>query len=662
MKDSELTGLGYYIKDTLFGAWQKERQSSVEKDMQIDLDAFNGVTEGFWKADETEGWRSDTTIQITKMKVLTAYSMVIDILLQGGKIPFTFKSSPWDRVVFDELPDEQRQAVENSIDDMKALIEQQFGDCHADRQLMKCVMAAAIYGEAYGKYYVHEVERFGFEQSMDGQDLWEPTETMVTSPAWEYISNWSVYRDLETEDMQAGQGVIQRGMMSPYELRQKKDGGEDSLWIDDAIDLAIESADQPEQTQGSKDTSTLPPGMRNIKHRHKTMQSLEFWGRVPRIIAKEFEAELKKGEHGKSSFDFTDFEHDGDEVEIMALMADNEVVRYSRNKPSTRPFYRMLWEIALDETSGTGIPKNLRSIQKVINGGVRAFEDNKKLSANVVAAVKRQFLPNWDGKFVPGTELEVSDECDDAGKAIQQIIIQDVGQSLLDLIGLFERYSDEASQIPKILQGAVHDKQKADTLGEMNMLQANAGKYIGGVIKNFDEGLVEPAVTDFYQYNMQDPGIKKGKGNYIAQALGFTSFQNQVIRLQKLMQGLNLVLNSEVLLAETKVRDVLEEIWKAFDIDPAQTMKTEEEKQADAQGRAQMQAEEEAKIKALVQEENAMEEQSKDREHARKMDEIDAKIKGDIDKLEEKFENDLVLKKVEQNKPEKPKEAQSDQA
>lgn len=650
---SELSSLGYYIKDTLFENWRKERQS-IEIEMQTDLDSFNAVVTGdYWKQGETEDWKSNTFVQITKMKVMAAYSMVIDILLQGGKIPFTLNPSPWDSVVFEDLPPEQRQQIEDSMDDMKGLIQQQLADCHADRQLMKTVMSAAIYGETYAKYYVHEVERTGFQEDPSiGQ--WMPYRNIVTSPAFEYISNWSIYRDLETEDLQAGQGIIQRSMISPYELRQKMGGG---YWIDEAIERAIAEAEEPSQTQGSTDTSTLPPGLRNIQHRHKTIEGLEFWGRAPRVLVEQFEKELKlkspKKEASIQMFDFLDYEHDGDEVEIMVVMADDEIVRYSRNKPNSRPYYRTVWEIALDETSGTGIPKNLRSIQKVINGGVRAFEDNKKLSANVMAAVKRQYTPDWDGVFKPGAEIELSDECDDARQAIQQVIIQDVGQTLLDLIGMFERYADEASQLPKIMQGVTHDKQRPDTLGELNMLQANAGKYLGGVIKNFDEGLIEPVITDFYKYNMADPEITKGKGNYIAKPLGFTSFQNQVVRLQKLMQGLNLVMSSEILLAETKVREVLEEIWKAFDIDTGQVMKTPEEKQAEAQQAAEMQAQAEAKQQQMIQQQMMIEEAAKQQDHKRAMEELQIKIQGDIQKVEEKFEGDLVLKKLDQQSKEK---------
>jgi len=674
LPSENISALGYYLKEVLYENWKNDRHA-IETEMQKNLDAFNAaITGDFWKSGETEDWRSDTFVEITKTKVIGAYSMIIDTMLQGGQYPFDLKPSPWDDVVFEDLPPEQKRKSQDDIDDMKRTIEQQLLDCHADRQLMKNVMAAAIYGETYGKYYIHEVERSGFKSInvAQGENLnintpeffrWEPHKQLIDSPAVTYVSNWSIFRDLEDEDLQESAGISQRELWSPYNLRQKM-GRPNSYWIDNAIKRAIANADTQTHVTGptniSSDTTNLPPGLRNIKYRQKTIEVLEFWVRVPREIAESFEKDLAKEKDttqeeslSPSTYDALDYDPDGDEIEIMAIMADDEVVRYSRNYPKSRPFYRVLWEINLDETSGTGVPKNLRAVQKVINGAVRAFEDNKKLSANIIAVTKRQFVPDWDGTFKPGQEIEISDECDDARKAIAQLVIQDVGDTLLTLIGLFERYADEISQLPKILQGSVHTKDKPDTLGEMNMLQANAGKYLGSVIKNFDEGLIEPVITDFYRYNMLDPNIQKGKGNYIATALGFTSFQNQTIRLQKLMQGLGLVIQDPELRQLTKLKDILEEIWKALDVDISQVLKTPEELQAEAQQQAQMQAQIEAKTRQLINEEAMRFEAGKQADHRREMELLMAKTKSEIDKIEEKFENDLILKKVESAKKQK---------
>lgn len=588
----EKSGLAYYLRQELFHHWQKERKQLLESKWQRNIDAFNSVTTGFWKKDEAKDWRSDTFIALTKMKVLAAYSIILDMLLQGGKIPFELVPSPWDFVVLEDLPDEECQYIKDAIEDMTGIIHQQLVDCNADRQLMKHIMSGAIYGETYSKWFVQDVERNGFKQTsfapeglQDPQGQYARFESFKTthnSPAWGYVSVWNIFRDLETDDLQAGQGIIQRQMISPYMLRQKIG---QPLYNGRAIQKAIKSAKQPGGPESSQDTPTLPPGLRDIAYRHNTIENLEFWVRVPRKVVDDYEEELKT--NGDQFNSEVEIEYDGDEVEIMAVLADNEIVRYARNQPNNRPFDRAVWEIKLDHVEATSVADNVEDEQLALVGMVRAFEDNKKLSANVILATKKDMLAPGalDDGIKPGMDIEVADEVDDARKAVQQIIIHDVGQTLLDGIALMERYGDEASQIPKLSQGFIPDKKKPDTAYELSQLLTNAGKYIGGVIKNFDEGLLEPNTNRFYKYNMEDPELEKGKGNFIAKALGFTSFQNKMLRSQNLQRFFALLLSSEILANEGKVSEILAEIAKTLDLEPSQVLKTIEQKQKEAKER-----------------------------------------------------------------------------
>jgi len=594
----EITGLGYYIRNDIYHNFKLDRKD-LEVKWQRNLDAFNSVSTGHWKKGEAKGWRSDTFIQATKIKVLSAYSIVTDMMLAGSKIPFSLKPAPADAMAFEDMPDEQKEETKDQIEDAQAIIDQQFEDCKADRELMKCIMSGAMYGESISKKYIHMVKRSGFNQvSMAPQGLqddgrytrFQEDVQEVKSPAVENKSLWNFFRDLETDDLQAGIGCVERDFASPYELR-KLIGK--PFWIKANIERAIEQADPPGGKMHQKTDAALPPGLRDIKHRHKTMERLEFWGRVPRNIVEDFEEGLETGEEASGMLFTIDSEHTGDEVEIMCVMADDEVVRYSRMEDGERPYDRAVWEIKLDHTSGTGVADNLEAGQQVLNGMVRAFEDNKKLSANVITAVKKRYLaPGWDGDIQPGTQLEIAEECDDARRAIQQIIIQDVGESLLDGIHLIERYNDEASQLPKIMQGETADKKSPDTAYELNQLLQNAGKYLGGVIRNYDEGHIEPWGGHFFRYNMADPNQTKGKGNFIAKAMGFSSFQDRVERLGKLMQVINLILSHEAVESECKLREVLTEVFKALDTDPNTVLKTADEKNEESQRMLQARDEE----------------------------------------------------------------------
>jgi hypothetical protein len=573
--------------------WKKDR-GALEKKWQKNLDAFRCVSSDYWKEKEAEEWRSNTFVPLTKTKVLGAWSIIIDLLLMNNRIPFDLKPSPWDDVTMDDMDQSYQDAINDSIHDMKGLIDQQFVDCNADRALMKCVMSAAIYGETYAKFYVYELVRKMFKsvdmapQGIDPAKAqqfqrFERTEERKNAPGIEYWSIWNVYRDLETNDIQEGIGVILTDTWSPFHLRKRAGQGEESYYLDNNIEEAIKTADKTRNTASTKDSSSLPPGKRDIQNSARTLDMVEFWGRAPTKLVESFEAEMKND--GKTISSIDQYERDGNETEIMCLLAGDHIVRFSRNEEGHRPIYRAVWEDILDEPGGTGVPDNLESIQKPLNGMVRSFEDNKKLSSNIQGIGNSEKAPDWDHKMFPGLFIDVDDTVDDVSKVWSQFIVQDVGESLLNGISLYERFGDDASMLPKIMQGAVLDKRKPDTFGEMSMLQANAGKYIGGVMKNLDEGLLENWAQDFYEYNMDDPDIQKGKGSFIAQALGYSSYQDRIVRVNKIMQALQLITTDPEMKAECKLDKMLFEAFKAMDMDVANFIKTSDEKAAENEAR-----------------------------------------------------------------------------
>lgn len=655
----EYSGLGYFVREMLFKEFKQDRQP-IELKWRKNLNAFKAITEKVWKKGEGEDWRSTTFIQMTKQKVLAAYAMVIDMLLQGGKFPFALIPSPEDEVEFEDLPDEERELVEDSIDDMTALIHQQLQDCNADRQLMKNVMSAPIYGETYAEKYVHVVTRKGYRKIMlapegtpDPQrfDRWEKFSESKNAPAFQYVSNWNIFRDLESEDIQSGRGYIKREMVSAFDLQKLKD---EPFALPDKIDAAIQHATPPGGTgHGGEDDAMLPPILRDIQNRSKTIEKLRFWGRAPIKLVQDFENEILSKSGGDNFDSLSELEHDGNEVEIMLTMADTEIIEFALNDTGKRPLYRVVWEEKLDHAEATGVCDNIEDVQQVLNGMVRAFEDNIKLIANVLIAVKKRFLAPGalkDG-IRPGAEIPIAEECDDARKAIQQVTIQDITGSLITGIPLFERYADEASQVPRFAHAMETKDRKPETLGEMQIIQTNTGKYLGAVIKNFDEGLIEPVTMDFFEYNMDDPTVTKGKGNFKTRALGFSSFQDRVIRRAQLMHGLNLAMSHEILAAEVKPREILSDLWKALDMDPTTIFKTAEEKQQEFEQQMELRAQEEARVRQLQTEIQAIETEAEivteDAKHEMELETKELEHDQDLEKIDREFENDLALKAIE---------------
>lgn len=574
------TGLATYLT-TLFDEWKKNREP-LEKKWNRNLKIIKGEDVETWKVGEGDKWRSKTFIKVVKAKVFIAYSIIIDVFLQGGLVPFALKFSPFE--------EKRRQAMgaqddeSKSIDEMTDRIREQLTDFRADKEYQKKILSLAYYGRGYSKYTIRSIDIPGFRPSVvedeDG-NLVELPELPAYGiekkqvPGHEYRSVWCIVSDPENYDLQKNRGTFEYSLICPYELRQKIGK---RFYIEEAIKGVIAEASKQDTVE--KD-DTLPPDKREVLYRKSSIKWREFWGRAPRGLVEEFEKD-SLGKDGVVSN--PEWEEDiGDEVEVMVEMADDTIIRFVRREDhAKRPYKKCLWEESLDEDIGVSIADNMEGIQTSLNGMQRAFEDNKKLSGNVITATKRRFLsPNTPENITPGMNIEVSESCDDARKAIAPIVIPDVGKTLLDGLNLMEKWGDVVSQVPTIAQGFSLAKHKPDTLGEVQLMMQNLGKYFGMVIKNIDEEFTEPEIRDLYDYNMMDADYPGEKSDMTVHATGFTSFQNKVVVAQKIRELLALALSdrSGRIVREIKVRPHLEEIYKNMDVDVDKFLKTESEKQ-----------------------------------------------------------------------------------
>jgi len=79
------------------------------------------------------------------------------------------------------------------------------------------------------------------------------------------------------------------------------------------------------------------------------------------------------------------------------------------------------------------------------------------------------------------------------------------------------------------------------------------------------------------------PGGAERQGRYDVHPLGFTSFQDRVVRLQAIQQFLGLVLADPELRQLVRLDDALREVCKALDLDPDQWLKSVQQLQQEAQ-------------------------------------------------------------------------------
>lgn len=600
-----LAGPTEYLQ-TRFTNYQTNRKNIQDKWDRNHRAFIREEGDEVWKSGEGEKWRSKTYLGKTREKVMAATALIIDIMLQSGKIPYAFKPSRWQSEGL-VSPDDQL-LIEQSIEAMTAHVDQQLVDTHADRQLMKHAMSLGLYGMTWGKRIVHDVKRSGWRKqtlTVDGiedysrtptAETWAKWQVQFKSPGWVYVPVWDIFWDLESPDnIQESAGLFHRQIVSPFWLRSKigRPYFIESNLIAAAKEAGSPGANQSPNINDTTDMTSLAPMLRDMTYRNNTLTYREYWGRIPREQAKKIEENLVQyGWEGEpSDLHIEESEQPGDEVEVLACTCGSHIVRYCRNTPDNRPFASAKCEDNIEEETPWGIADNCEPLQMVINGAMRAFEDNKKLSANVILALKRRLLERCPDTFTPGMKLEISEECDDARKAIQQVVIQDVGQSLVSLLEMALPMLDDSSMVPRIAQGFTDPNVQTAT--EVSVRQVQASKYIGMIIRNLDEGIVEPLVQYLYEYNMDDPDVVEGKGNYTVQALGFSAYQNKVERLRKIQELLALALSNPSLEKMTKLKNLYREVVKATDLDPDFVVVDErtEPPQPDPVMEAQIQAE-----------------------------------------------------------------------
>ena len=645
---SSSTSLASWIKES-YDTWSKMRNKKLTPKWMRNLKLFSGedIEKQFKTAGDEQddvSWKSKTFIKIIKVKVMMAYSLLVDVLLGNGQIPF--------KLTFDDFMQDAEQYDDDQLDEvieqMTSQIRQWHKDRHADREMMKSLFSMCLYGEGW--------------QVLNGEPIQRPNGEVETVRGWDYISVWNMVWDMESADFnnpKKCQGVIEHEYVSAYELWLLTQAEEDKdSYYEEAITTLISASKESigDAKVSTTDTDNLPPAFRDVLNRKRNIQRMEFWGRAPVVLVKDFLEQMEKIKTLEELTEMHDYieEYDGAEIEIVAELGvcgqQEHIIRLDFNESGKRPYKRCLLELTLDGQPPSGVADNLEDIQVSLNGMIRSFEDNKKLSANVIIAVIAKYLPPgamkkiYEGKLL---ELQKSD-IDDIRKVIQPFVIPDVGETLLSGIALTRNLADLVSQLPSILQGEMLTKQKPDTAYEMSQLLEGAGKYLGQAVKNIDEMFIEDEVKELLDYIESPVNLK-------VNATGFQSYQDKVIQFNRLMKVLQIVLSDEVLAGEAKLRKHLDEIYKASDLDPDDFLKSDDEKQDDLkqQELAKMQAleeqvqlmAEEARAKAVAEAEAKAEIERVKGEESRTTEEV----KGDEERetSEQEFHQDIVLQGLE---------------
>lgn len=644
MNDSRaVSPLAEYLTNVLHRRWASDRRELEIKWEQND-NTIRRIRQKNWKNGEGEDWRADTSIGAVKQKWMTGCALVLDHVLEGGVLNFGLKVDK----VGQDMTEEEEASFSDALDDAIARIKTQFELCRIDRTAIKTVFGMGKYGMAWAGYNVDTYTRsewvpveYDFAVEDPEDQRYEKVVHHIDSPSVEWIPCWEMYWDMTEEDIRKGDGLCRERSITAYKLRDMAKKGDG--WIQDEIEYVITQCKEA-MDNGESDDDHVAPGRKYLEHSKNNIKIREFRCRVPKKILEDFDKTLRDRAPEFSYESEVLEETDGHEQEILAVVANNIVVRYLPIDDETdlRKFYLIPWEDDLDHTHGVGIADNGYQAQEILNGAINAFQDNKRLAGDVQGWYNpRCFKQDGDMVIEPGKLRPLgTDGFKNIDDAFKQLVIADVGQSFLDVIRLTQEMLDDETNIPKIAQGAA-GVVTPKTAYEASQMMEKSGKYIASVIRNFDNDFTEPVVNDFHEFNMMDPENSVGRGNFVAMAKGFTSYQDKILRVQKLMQVMGMVTQHPGLESMVKLMKLMEEILRANDIDPDEILYTREELAEREAAEAEAQAEAERA---------AQQEQNQPQEDPEKVELEKEKLTAEIEAIEREQERKDEQQDFEQEK------------
>jgi len=564
--------------NSLFHSFSNNRQQSIEEMWRDAYNVFNRIVDSSksGKKGEGENWRSDAFLGTTRQKIVAAAAILTDTMLQGGRINYFLETSAIAKEALEEA-DFPEDFYEDNKEKMTALIDTQLGWAGADLQLRKGILSGALYGDAYARLILDEHTKTYFRQIQDtvlaeAPDAlrFELQKDIMTYPKWEHLSIWDCFTDLEDKNPRTNLGFFHRSFTRKAELKKLLRINDEGV-IPKNLKKVLESSD----TDSIDSSTTTSPKYDSINTTLHNLRTLDFYGRVKSGELKSFLTH-----HLPTMLDSFDFPEDGeDEIEAHLLLAGtgNEIVRVSAvDEALGRPIFWTPWEDDTeDAVKSTGVADNCMNTQHLLNSTFRALIDNQVLSGNALLGVKEEHLMEKIDEITPGKKIRLSPECPDVRQALQNFQIQDVSPGLIQVFGVIGQMLEEDSNIPRVQQGI--EASREETAFSMSQRLEKSGKYFGQVVRNYDDGFIEQMIQYIYHYNMLDPEVTVGKGDYEVQALGFSSFQDKVTRLNGLRQFFEIALSHPELFEKLKLESLFREFARMLDLDPEQVTYSEDE-------------------------------------------------------------------------------------
>jgi hypothetical protein len=563
--------LGQVLR-TKYDEWEMAKREIVE-DWLRDLRAFEGQYEPSVAASFEPG-QSQVFVHLTRTKVMAAFARVVDLLF-GTDRNWGIKSSPVPQVspakvakIKEKLleldpnaPVHNRKFMDTAVkkfcelaaEEMGQEIEDQLCEAEYEHKFKTAIMEICLLGSGAIK---------GPTVTVRTENKWEMTETgwettVVEKPA-PGVSAPSVFDltpDPYATSLKDLTGMYERHVLTTANFR---DLGSSPGFSKEAIEDIIRTQPNGNHTDLQHDTERRRIAGLSVSTTNNRYDVLEYWGQVT-------------GQQlASAGFDINPDEYTA-EYQANVWFSASRTIKVELNPltPQRIPYQIACYEKAPHRFWGTGVAKQMRDSQAVINGSVRATLNNMGISSGPQVEINTNLLaPGQNTDLIPWKKW-LREGGDDSTPMLRFYQPQNITGNLQSITEMFRRFVDEETSLPSYTHGETLPGLNKTASG-MSMLMGAANVTIKTVIKNIDMDLTEPFIGGMYDWNMQWSDNDRIKGDMYIEARGSTALMAKEMRSQRQMQYAQITANpvDAQLIGPDKRANLLREIARSLDLNP----------------------------------------------------------------------------------------------
>lgn len=508
--------------------------------------------------------RSVVFLNLTRPYVDAASARVADMLLPTDDRAWAMRPTPVPRLPVDLMaalggPEKAQDALEQSREIAKAKargMQDEIDDCltesnwHGEVRHLIEDSARIGAGVLKGPYPVKRTAKV-YRAAGGLAELVQVTEI---KPGSKRIDPWNFFPDPACgESIHHGSYTWEREYISSRQLRDMIDmPGYDR---DEIIAALKEGPSATTQRQASDGTTV------------RAEEQYEMWVFYGECDAEDLSASGLDVEADESK-----------KTPAMAVLINDRLVKVALNVMDSGdfPYDVLAWQRRPGMPWGTGVARQIRTVQRMLNGATRAMMDNAGLSCGPQVVIGNGITPA-DGKYnIRGMKLwRAEPDVTDVRGAFSAFVVPSVQQEMMNIVQFAMKMAEDVTGLPAMLQGIRGDAP--NTLGGMQMQNNNATSVLRRLAKRFDDYMTRPHVQRYFDWMMQHSDNEDIKGDFQIEVRASSALVERDAQQQFLMSLLQASANPVYGLDPNKLAT---ELVKGQRLDPKTVMMTAEQLEA----------------------------------------------------------------------------------